>query len=192
MACRRCRHGASRRSADSRSTAVCPSGTTWRRSSRVAAISATLSASMPSVLRPWPVRNRRARAANEAGTSMTVSPAASSCWASSLPSPSLPSTAQRRSGQPLASMALRGSFLHQLVLLALSVCDDCGWTRLSGTAPTLGSMTRRDHRRRPCRQEWTGRPWRLLQRRMGSWHALGSARHELGQPCSPSSPSPNS
>jgi hypothetical protein len=66
------------------------------------AAAATEAASMGSVLRVLPVLSSRARAASLAGTSTTVSPAATSTWAIWRPSPAAPSTAQRRCGQAAA------------------------------------------------------------------------------------------
>jgi hypothetical protein len=61
------------------------------------AATATLRTSTESVLRPCPVANTRARADSFAGTFTTVSPSASSRWATCRPMPLQPSTAQRRS-----------------------------------------------------------------------------------------------
>jgi hypothetical protein len=64
-------------------------------------------ASTGSVLRPWPVANTRARADSFAGTSTTVSPSATSRWATCRPMPLPPSTAHTRCGYrcPTANMA---------------------------------------------------------------------------------------
>ena len=64
---------------------------------------------MPSLLRPWPRSSTRVRAANAEGTSNTLSPAATSCWASSRPRPPAPSMAQTRCGHCAAHAVRRPS-----------------------------------------------------------------------------------
>ena len=70
------------RFASRRSTSLCPTAATRRRSGDRNAAIATDSASFGSFLFDRPVANTRTRDANVAGTSTTVSPAATSCWAS--------------------------------------------------------------------------------------------------------------
>ena len=106
---RRSEVSSSRRSESSRNTAQWSSGATRERSSRCWATTATLRASMPSLLRPWPRWSTRVRAASAEGTSTTVSPEATSCWASSRPRPLAPSIAQTRCGQHAAHAASRAS-----------------------------------------------------------------------------------
>src|SRR5258705_8334073 len=71
-------------------------------------------ASVPSVLRPWPVSKTRARAASLAGTSSTRSPSARSRWVSGRPIPFAPST---RPG-PLRPLA--GDFQQLMVAARVS------------------------------------------------------------------------
>ena len=58
---------------------------------------AVANASLGSFLAALVEPSSRTRAANVGGTSMTCSPASTSCWANNLPSPSADSTAQVRS-----------------------------------------------------------------------------------------------
>ena len=144
----------SRRSERSRSTALWSSGPTRRRSGWLWATLATLAASMPSVLRPWPRASRRARAASVAGTSSTVSSRATSCCARRWPRPVAPSTAQIRSGQRSAQRRSRSSMalvagsrssprMRPLGSSATAVCDD-----LWGSMPMVITW---------CLLEWRGR-----------------------------------
>jgi hypothetical protein len=57
-------------------------------------------ASWLSVLSEWLLSNSRTRAAIFGGTSSTVSPAVTSCWASSAPVPVAPSTAHTGGSNP--------------------------------------------------------------------------------------------
>jgi hypothetical protein len=107
-ACRR--HAAWERSRDSwrcrrdqtRSTSAWSSAVTrWHAGERSAA-TATDRASFGSFLFEVPVDSSRTRAPSLGWTSMTCSPAATSCWASRCPRPPAPSTAQVRSGQSAA------------------------------------------------------------------------------------------
>jgi GAF domain-containing protein len=66
----------------------------------------TACASVASVLRPCPVSNTRALAANLAGTSSTRSPSASSRCATGRPTPPAPSTAHTRSGHCRANRSI--------------------------------------------------------------------------------------
>jgi hypothetical protein len=66
------------------------------------AATATERASFSSFLFDVPLDSSRTRAPSLGCTSMTCSPAATSCWASTWPRPPAPSTAQVRSGQPAA------------------------------------------------------------------------------------------
>jgi hypothetical protein len=70
------------RLASRRNTSLCPTAATRRRSGERSAATATDNASFGSFLFDRPVANNRARDASVAGTSTTVSPAATSCWAS--------------------------------------------------------------------------------------------------------------
>lgn len=79
-----------------RSTSLLPTGRTRRRSLVRNAVTATDMASFGSFLFDLPVPSTRVRAANVAGTSTTISPAVTSCWASRNPSPSAPSIAHVR------------------------------------------------------------------------------------------------
>src|SRR5690349_11987988 len=77
----RVRPSSSRRSTSNRSTTVKSSAATIRRPGLRSPATATLCASTGSVLRPCPVSKTRTRADNLAGTTMTVSPSATSRWA---------------------------------------------------------------------------------------------------------------
>ena len=84
------------------STAPWPSAVTSRTALGRSAATATDRAPSGSFLSVSPASSSRTREASFGGTSSTRSPAATSCWARSRPSPAAPSTAQVRSGHSAA------------------------------------------------------------------------------------------
>jgi hypothetical protein len=88
----------SRRSDSSRSTVAWSWTPTWCSRWLPRAARAIETASPVSWLRPWPVDSSRTRAASLAGTSMTCSPSATSCWARTRPT-------RRRPRSPSAAAA---------------------------------------------------------------------------------------
>jgi hypothetical protein len=108
------------------STAGQASAVTSRGAVERSAAIATERASLASFLPVFPDSSSRTRAASLGCTSTTRSPAATSCWASSLPRPSAASTAQVRSGQSCAQAT------------SCSACDARALTRTWPSSSSAG------------------------------------------------------
>jgi hypothetical protein len=104
---------------------------------------ATERASLRSVLSELPVPNTRTLAAKLGGTSSTVSPAATSCWATSKPRPPAASTAQvrssNRSAQPRSRWAWAGVARTEVAANTASVSSTAtaAWVALWGSIPII-------------------------------------------------------
>lgn len=101
---------------------------------------ATAVAACASVLRPDRPDSTRTRVDNDAGTSTTRSPRATSCWASNRPTPAAPSTAQVRSGQPAANANSRSTCRRLETTRTDVLTDPSALITTAVCAPLCGSI----------------------------------------------------